>query len=686
MEVIPEDEASGPSSTNNEAPRQIKNEVPVTPDWMMGTLSRELKQVISEKNLLTCRTRKRVLDDMEATAAEAEDAQMEKLRAKAVQEVISSEKSYLRHLEIIEEYFMRPLEDSPSILSRKDFVRVFGDLAPILQVNRELLKCLEESSDRIGKVFTQLAPYLKFYSTYANDFREAVKVVEKQMGKCREFRTLVQNQESRPEVQLKLNSLLITPVQRIPRYKLLLEDVISKTPECHPDKASLDSALEQIDGVAWHINEQLREHENSMKILDIQKSLVGGQPKVIAPGRRLIKQGVLMKVPRTGATSGGGQPRYFVLFSDMVMYCKVKSSNVVLPRHNALDCGCALPLKITSVENVVGRGVFKLKCGKEELLLYSKDGASVSQEWIQAIQETTGKYKASAATLRKESSRRTPLKRPDLMRLRRESLSQIMMIRLTKEKAKKLLLTPKSSSSKKAAPSASANENSSQSFTGASPVLRKRKSSTSMSSTPNKSDAKRARTVSIPQSAPATPTTGEDSRPPARTPQLRAQLRAKNGGGSTSSDNNEPTLRWKTLMRKRVENNQQHKGKVSLFRSPSIFDKDEEAGSGGNDDVMAKYLAGQMGPLTPSLEPTNVAHLVKYKPTAGSNKQSQPKSSSDGSTLSESFSLKTPSRRKMKNNENESSETPREGINNRMTAESFVSATADATANYCLIM
>ena len=81
------------------------------------------------------------------------------------------------------------------------------------------------------------------------------------------------------------------------------------------------------------------------------------------------------------------------------------------------------------VENVVGRGVFKLKCGKEELLLYSKDGASVSQEWIQAIQETTGKYKASAATLRKESSRRTPLKRPDLMRLRRESLSQIMMIR-----------------------------------------------------------------------------------------------------------------------------------------------------------------------------------------------------------------------------------------------------------------
>ena len=68
---------------------RLQPAAPVTPDWMMGTLSRELKQVISEKNLLTVRTRKRVMEDMEATASEAEDAQMERLRAKAVQEVIS---------------------------------------------------------------------------------------------------------------------------------------------------------------------------------------------------------------------------------------------------------------------------------------------------------------------------------------------------------------------------------------------------------------------------------------------------------------------------------------------------------------------------------------------------------------------------------------------------------------------
>ena len=83
-------------------------------------------------------------------------------------------------------------------------------------------------------------------------------------------------------------------------------------------------------------------------------------------------------MPRTGGNSG--QPRYFVLFSDMIMYCKIKTNNqtninnqrqLVLPKSNALECGCMLPLKHCKVENLVGKGVFKLTCQREELILYS---------------------------------------------------------------------------------------------------------------------------------------------------------------------------------------------------------------------------------------------------------------------------------------------------------------------------
>ena len=367
----------------------------------------------------------------------------------AVEEVISSERSYLRHLEIVQEYFATPLEES-KILPHKEFVTIFGDIPCILQVNKELLNCLETAEDRIGPVFLQLAPYLKFYSTYASDFERGAQLVEKWNNKSKAFRSFVSSQESRPEVQLKLNSLLITPIQRVPRYKMLLEDVIKKTPEHHPDKESLKQALQQIGEVAQHIEERLKEHEMTKTMLDLQNSLAGGQPKILAPGRRLLKRGKLMKVPRAGG--GHGQQRYFVLFSDILMYCKPKyglPNNWTPPRPGALECGCVLPLKGVQAEMLVGKGVFKITCQKEELILYSIEGGS-AQEWVDTINDAISTYKKNASTLRKESSKREPLKRPDLMKMRRESLSQLMRYQLNKGKNKIIQqVTPNSSLKRK---------------------------------------------------------------------------------------------------------------------------------------------------------------------------------------------------------------------------------------------
>ena len=70
------------------------------------------------------------------------------------------------------------------------------------------------------------------------------------------------------------------------RYKMLLEDVIKSTPECHPDKTHLRRALTEIDAVAWHINDQLKEHENGLKVLDIQRSLqVTEKPMILKVGQ-----------------------------------------------------------------------------------------------------------------------------------------------------------------------------------------------------------------------------------------------------------------------------------------------------------------------------------------------------------------------------------------------------------------
>ena len=86
------------------------SKIPGTPEWM-APLSRELESVIAQRNLLTAKTRKKVLNDLNEAAYQAEDTEVEKLRQKAVDEVISSEKAYLNHLETVEEFFMKPVRE-----------------------------------------------------------------------------------------------------------------------------------------------------------------------------------------------------------------------------------------------------------------------------------------------------------------------------------------------------------------------------------------------------------------------------------------------------------------------------------------------------------------------------------------------------------------------------------------------
>jgi FYVE/RhoGEF/PH domain-containing protein 3 len=67
------------------------------------------------------------------------------------------------------------------------------------------------------------------------------------------FANFVKERNKHPESHnLVLQAFLVTPVQRIPRYKLLLEDLYKHTPTDHPDYKSLNEAIKLItDGIIY---------------------------------------------------------------------------------------------------------------------------------------------------------------------------------------------------------------------------------------------------------------------------------------------------------------------------------------------------------------------------------------------------------------------------------------------------
>lgn len=59
------------------------------------------------------------------------------------------------------------------------------------------------------------------------------------LSKNQKLANFIIRQETRPEVGKRLGSLLIAPIQRIPRYRLLLKELLNYTPASHPHYGSI---------------------------------------------------------------------------------------------------------------------------------------------------------------------------------------------------------------------------------------------------------------------------------------------------------------------------------------------------------------------------------------------------------------------------------------------------------------
>ncbi|XP_076621891.1 rac guanine nucleotide exchange factor JJ [Colletes latitarsis] len=372
-------------------------------------LSFELKTIINNRNVLSTRNRMKVLNSLNESNQRYLEEKEKDLRYQAIQEILTTEVTYLRQLEILMEYFIQPMFKR-KLLDHILLSTLSENIKTLYNVSGELVKELKEDPQNIAGAFYKLAPFFKLYSVYAYDYEQVLSLLQTNQESNCAFKDFISKQESRPEVGRKLPSLLITPIQRVPRYKLLLQEVLQHTPNKHKEYNLLQVCLVEVEKAARHINTLIEQHEEAQKLLKLQKCIVN-PINLVKPGRRFIKQGALMRVSRRGNSA---YRRYFVLLSDTLLYCKGDPEN-------SLTLCCVLPLNKCKVECVLSGGLFRVTCLNETLLLYSeKDDSNL---WIEVIQNSIKKYAECRQTLRKDSSSRKPLRHNNLNLFQSENIS-----------------------------------------------------------------------------------------------------------------------------------------------------------------------------------------------------------------------------------------------------------------------
>ncbi|PKK21297.1 dynamin binding protein [Columba livia] len=236
-------------------------------DSNIESLSVELQE-LREMTLLSSQTPS--LETSTAATESPEQRMLEK-RSKVIEELLQTERDYIRDLEMCVERIMVPLQQAQ--MQNIDFEGLFGNIHMVISFSKQLLSTLE-ASDAIGPVFlSQRAELESVYKVYCQNHDEAIALLETYEKDEKLQKQLLDLLDSLRSLYsewgctnyINLGSFLIKPVQRVMRYPLLLMELLSATPEAHPDRAPLTAAVLAVKEINVNINEYKRRKDLVLK-------------------------------------------------------------------------------------------------------------------------------------------------------------------------------------------------------------------------------------------------------------------------------------------------------------------------------------------------------------------------------------------------------------------------------------
>lgn len=303
------------------------------------------------------------------------------MRKKIANEILQTEQTYSQQLLVlINKFQLRYLQEG--VLTPEEDSVCFAGLSQISELSLRMLQSLKEAMQQwdaktttLGNVFCLYSSFFKMYIPFANNFQRGQAI-------------LAQKQE---QIASEVQNLRITPIQRVPRYMLLLRELIKYTPSTtHPDSPLLERAIKEMGLVAQQINERMASSELEAKVFEIQSSLWSATaviPELLSPGRVFKKQGPMAKLRSNGQVK---RNYYLFAFNDIVVYT---TRNPLFKQkfhfRNALDFYGAFPCddEVPPGKLRYGECAFKIT-GSNGYRIFIAANDAERREWLEALQSS----------------------------------------------------------------------------------------------------------------------------------------------------------------------------------------------------------------------------------------------------------------------------------------------------------
>merc|ERR1712137_210511 len=248
------------------------------------------------------------------------------IRSNPARELLKTETTYVNILKAMVHLFLNPILEN-GLLDQSEVRRVFSNIETILALNKTLWQEMLERMKywglevKLGDIFLQITEYFKVYIEYVKNYEHALEFLRQRKNDVA-LATFLETQSKKVKGHERdnLESLLITPVQRIPRYNLLLGEILKYTSPSHPDYSDLVTANEKMQEIARYVNAKAIEAERLEKVHSIQNQIIGKYDRdLLSPYRRYIYEGGF---DRFFSNKNKARKVYCFLFNDLLVCCK----------------------------------------------------------------------------------------------------------------------------------------------------------------------------------------------------------------------------------------------------------------------------------------------------------------------------------------------------------------------------
>lgn len=292
-------------------------------------------------------------------------------RSVVFRDLLESERAHVAELRGMMENFLEPLEGS-QILSPDEYVQLMCNFVEVVEMHEEFLQNLEESNDRVGKVFLTKAPTMKkVHQCYCAAHPRAVVIVDKYRDELNAF---MEKQGAAKPGLLVLTTGLSKPFRRLDKYSAILQELERHMESCHADRGDTQRSIAVYKDIASSCSATRRQKELELQILT--GPIRGWQGQELTSLGEIIHMGSVAVGPEH-------KDRYFVLFPQTLLILSVSQ------RMSAFKYEGKLPLtgiSVNRLEDTEGiKNAFEVTGSLIDRIVAVCQGPSEANKWVDLL-------------------------------------------------------------------------------------------------------------------------------------------------------------------------------------------------------------------------------------------------------------------------------------------------------------